>query len=272
MPTVRANGVNMYYKMTGEQGAPMLMIHGSWGNHANWDPSVPDLSKSFRVLTYDRRGHSRSEGTITQGSFEEDAEDAAALIEELKLGPVHVVGNSGGATIALKLACARPSIFRSLIIHEPPLLDFKTSDPSLAGLLSEGKRRAEAVVRLLEAGDKAGGARLFVETIAFGPGAWDKLPLPLRETFVANADTWLDETRDPLGLTMDPERLSRFREPTLLSYGGKSAPFFRPIVENLAKTIPGSRLVAYPNDGHTPHTSNPAAFVANVTEFALLSS
>ncbi len=268
MPIVRIDGVGIYYEMTGDQGAPMVMIHGSWGDHANWQPSVPGLSKTFRVITYDRRGHSKSERTSAQGSFAEDAEDAAALIEELGFSQAHVVGNSGGAIIALKLACARPSLFRSLIIHEPPLLDFETDDPSMAGLLRGGKARAEAVVRLLEAGDKAGGARLFVETIAFGPGAWDKLPAPLRETFVANADTFLDEQRDSLGLTVDLRALSGFQKPALLSYGGKSAPFFRPIVEKLAKTIQGSRLESYPNDGHTPHISNPTDFVERVANFA----
>jgi pimeloyl-ACP methyl ester carboxylesterase len=161
-----------------------------------------------------------------------------------------------------------PSIFRSLIIHEPPLLDLQVDDPSAAKMLNEGKSRAEAAKKLLEAGDNAGGARRFVETIAFGPGAWEKSSPQLRETFITNADTWLDEMRDPLGLAIDLEALSRFRKPALLSYGGKSAPFFRPIVERLANTIPGSRLEVYPNDGHTPHISNPAEFVKRVTEFA----
>lgn len=245
------------------------MLHGSWADHANWRYVVPGLSKNFRVLTYDRRGHSKSERVTTQGSFDEDARDAAALIDNLGLGQVHVVGNSGGATIALKLAGTKPSVFRSLIIHEPPLLDWPTNDSSMAPLLKEGKSRSEAVIRVLEAGDKEGGARLFVETVAFGPGAWDKLPPQLKETFVTNADTWLDETRDPLGLVIDVKALSQFRRPTLLSYGGKSAPFFKPIVERLADTIPNSKLETYPDDGHAPHRSNPEEFLRRVTTFAM---
>jgi pimeloyl-ACP methyl ester carboxylesterase len=258
----------LYYELSGETGDPMMLIHGSWGDHANWQAVVPGLSKSFRVLTYDRRGHSKSEKVNTQGSFDEDAQDASALLSGLGLGPAHVVGNSGGSIIALKLAGRQPSIFRSLAIHEPPLLDLSLEDPSLAALLREGKSRAEAVVKVLETGDKQGGARQFVETISFGPGAWDRLPPQLRETFVNNADTWLDETRDPHGLAIDFEALSRFRRPALVSYGGKSAPFFKPIVEKLVGAIPGSRLDSYPDDGHTPHISNPDEFVRRVTAFA----
>ncbi len=267
LPTVEANGTNLYYELSGDHGDPMILIHGSWGDHANWQAVVPGLSKNFRVLTYDRRGHSKSEKAATQGSFDEDATDAAALLSALGLGPAHVVGNSGGATIALKLAGARPSVLRSLIVHEPPLLEMQIEDPSVAQMLKEGRRRAEAVLKAMEAGDKVGGTRLFVETIAFGPGGWDRMPPRLRETFIANADTWLDEMRDPLGLVIDTKP-SQFRKPALLSYGGKSAPFFRPIVEKLANMIPGSRLEVYPDDGHTPHISNPAEFVKRVTAFA----
>jgi len=272
LPTIKANGVNLYYELTGERGDPMVLIHGSWGDHANWQTVVPGLSKTFRVLAYDRRGHSKSEKVNTQGTLDEDAEDASALISSLGLGRAHVVGNSGGATIALKLAGRHPAIFRSMTIHEPPLLDLSLDDPKMAALLKEGKSRAEAVVKLLESGDREGGARQFVDTIAFGPGAWAKLPPQLKETFVMNADTWLDETRDPKGLVVDFEVISRFSKPTLVSYGGKSAPFFKPIVERLAGVIPSARLEAFPDDGHTPHISNPDEFVRRVTAFASSSS
>jgi pimeloyl-ACP methyl ester carboxylesterase len=268
MPISRANGVNLYYELNGRDGDPMVLVHGSWGDHANWQAVVPGLSENFRVLTYDRRGHTNSEKVGAQGSFHEDASDASALLANLGLTPAHVVGNSGGAIIALKLACVQPSIFRSLIIHEPPLLDMPLDVPSVAMMLRDGKSRADAVVKKLEAGDRAGGARQFVETIAFGPGAWDKLSPQLRETFISNADTWLDEMRDPQGLMIDVNALSQFRKPVLLSYGGKSAPFFKPIVEKLAGAISGSRLDVYPDDGHTPHISNSDEFVLRVTAFA----
>lgn len=267
MPTVEANGVNMYYELTGAQGEPMLLIHGSWGDHNNWSHVVPGLSQNFRVVTYDRRGHSKSEKTTTQGSVEEDALDAHEVLSRLRLAPAHIVGNSYGANIALNLAAIRQSAFLSITVHEPPLFDLLAGEPSEATAL-EGMKRVRAVIKLLESGDKTGGARQFVDTIAFGPGQWQKLSPELKETFIANADTWLDETRDPRGLSLDLKALSRFKAPAFLSYGGKSAPFFRPIVEKVAKALSSSRVEGFPEDGHTPHISNPNAFVKRVTEFA----
>ena len=82
---------------------------------------VPDLAEKFCVLSYDRRGRSRSERPVTQGSFDEDGDDLAALLEALELVPAHVVTNSGGGNIALRLATRRPDLFRSLSCHEPAL-------------------------------------------------------------------------------------------------------------------------------------------------------
>ncbi len=268
LPVVEANEVNLNYELKGDHGDPIVLIHGSWGDHANWDLAVPGLSKSFRVLAYDRRGHSLSEKVATQGSADEDALDCSAMLAQLNLAPAHVVGNSFGATIALKLAAREPSIFRSLTVHEPPLFRLLVDDPSTAPLLNEGRNRAEAVVKLLEMGDRRGGARLFIETLAMGPGEWDKLPPRLRETFITNADTWLDETRDPMGLNVDLKALSQFGKPAMLTYGGKSPPFFRPIIAKLANAMPSSRVESYPNDGHAPHISNPGEFVRRVTTFA----
>src|SRR3954453_7212150 len=126
MPTARVNGVELYYELHGS-AEPLVLVHGSWGDHHNWDPVVPALAESFRVLAYDRRGHSARERPPGQGSVFEDADDLAGLIDELGLAPAHVAGNSAGAAIVLRAAARRPDHFRSLIAHEPPLF------PLLAG-------------------------------------------------------------------------------------------------------------------------------------------
>jgi hypothetical protein len=51
------NGVRLFYEVSGHGEVPLVLVHGSWGSHHNWDLVVPELAESFRVLTYDRRGH-----------------------------------------------------------------------------------------------------------------------------------------------------------------------------------------------------------------------
>jgi pimeloyl-ACP methyl ester carboxylesterase len=267
MATALFNGVNLYHEEAGS-GQPLVMVHGSWTDHHSWDLVVPPLAERFRVVTYDRRGHSQSERPAGQGSVLEDVADLAALIEGLGLTPAHVIGNSFGASIVLRLAGERPELFRSLVAHEPPLFGLLGADPTAASLLSEVSGRIGAVVGLLATGDMEGGARQFTDTIAIGPGAWDEqLPPEAKQTFINNAPTWLDETRDPEALTLDPARLARFSQPALLSNGSDSPPLFPPVVTRVVKAIPGARRHIFEGAGHIPHQTQPAQFVDAVSAF-----
>jgi pimeloyl-ACP methyl ester carboxylesterase len=268
MSITRINGVRLSWDLRGETGDLLVLVHGSWGSHHNWDSVVPAFERSFRVLTYDRRGHSESERPGGQGRVEEDVADLAALIEHIGHGPAHVVGNSFGAAIVLRLAGERPDLFRSLIAHEPPLFRLLEHDAQAQSALSAIRARIGVVVRMLEAHDHPGGARQFVETIAFGPGAWDQLPPELRETFIFNASTWLDEMRDPESLSIDLDRLRAFPARALLTLGGQSPPFFPLVVQQIARKLPRAVTSTFPEAGHVPHLSHPDEYVATVTSFA----
>ena len=73
MSTATVNGVRLYYTLSGDAGPPLALVHGSWGDHTLWDPLIPALAGRFRVLAYDRRGHSQSEWPTGQGTAAEDA-------------------------------------------------------------------------------------------------------------------------------------------------------------------------------------------------------
>jgi pimeloyl-ACP methyl ester carboxylesterase len=263
MTTLSADGVDLYYEMAGD-GDALVMVHGSWGDHANWALVVPELSRSFRVITYDRRGHSQSTG---DGTTRDDVDDLARIIEELGPAAVHLVGNSFGAIISLKLATSRPELLRSVFVHEPPLFNLLRADPASKTAYEITTQRTDAVVELLAAGDAEAGARLFVDTIAFGPGAWDTLPEPIRATFVRNAMTWLDEMRDPDSLGVELDALKLFTKPMVLSEGDKSAPVFGPVVAMLREVLPGAEHHVFAGAGHVPHNTHPADYVAKLTEF-----
>lgn len=267
MPTILVNGVRIYCEKTGESGDPLVLVHGSWGDHHNWDNVVPELAKSFRVITYDRRGHSASERSEGQGSILDDAADLAALIDILGIAPAHVVGNSGGSAVALHLAAERPDVFRTLVVHEPALIGMLARNGEVIPAVEEAGRRVAAVVELLARGQDEAGARLFVETIAFGPGAWNELPPELRHTFVNNAPTFLDETRDADWDALDLAALGRFTRPSLVSYGTTSAPFFPIIVKKVAGALPNAELSVFDGAGHVPHVSHPREYVEKVRTF-----
>jgi len=267
MPTAQVNGVRLFYELTGSGDDPLVLVHGSWDSHHDWDLVVPRLAESFRVLTYDRRGHSQSERPSGQGSVREDVGDLAALIEHLRLAPAWVAGNSFGASIALRLAGERPERLRGLIGHEPPLLALLADDPAQALLLETVMQRIGAVVARIEAGDHAGAAEQFVETVALGPGSWARLPREVQQTHVENAPTFLDEVRDSEQLVFDPGWTRDFSRPVLLTLGDQSPPMFAQVVASLATSLPDAETFTFSGAGHVPHLTAPDAYVESIVQF-----
>ncbi|GAC1474148.1 MAG: 3-oxoadipate enol-lactonase [Chloroflexota bacterium] len=268
MPLAQVNGVNLRYEIAGDSGERIVLVHGSWGNHANWDAVVHALAQSFRVLTYDRRGHSQSEPASGEGTFNQDVDDLGALIQQLDFAPALIVGNSFGAIVVLGLAGRRPDLFRGLSVHEPPALGLLAGDPTFAPMLEQTNQRIGAVLELIREGDAAGAAERFVETVAVGPGAWAQLPPALRQTFIENASTFRDESRDPDWLAPDLEALSRFTHPALLTQGDQSPPFFPAIIAKVHAALPQAQVQTIAGASHIPHVSHPHEFVEMLSAFA----
>ena len=267
MTTTSASGVRLFYELGGHGDVPLVLVHGSWGSHHGWDAVAPGLRQTFGVLTYDRRGHSDSEHPSGQGSVGDDVTDLAALIEHLGLAPAWVAGNSFGASIALRLAGARPDLLRGVIAHEPPLLSLLAGDLALASMIEEVGRRIGAVVERIGSGDHAGAAEQFVDTVALGPGAWAQLPAPIQQTFIENAPTFLDEARDPEQLTLDLGALKAFPRPVLLTKGEASPPMFAPVIAKLRAAVPLVDVVTFAGAGHIPHVTHADVYIEALTGF-----
>lgn len=267
MTIANVNGIRLFYEITGSGRIPVVLVHGSWSSHRNWDLVVPGLAESFRVVTYDRRGHSDSGRSAGQGSVREDVADLAMLLEQLGLAPAFVAGNSFGASIALRLAADRPDLLQGVIAHEPPLFGLLVDDPRFAPILEEVGRRVGAVVERIARGDHAGAAEQFVETVALGPGSWVQLPPANQRTMIDNAPTFLDETNDSEALTLDLTGVREFDRPVLLTSGEQSPPTLAPVIRKLAEALPRAEVVTFEGTGHIPQVTHPALYVEAVTGF-----
>jgi pimeloyl-ACP methyl ester carboxylesterase len=269
MPIDKINNVNVFWKLTGDAGEPLILVHGSWGDHHNWDLVTPKLAKTFRVLTYDRRGHSQSERPIGQGYVEEDITDLIELINHFNLSPAHIVGSSYGASIVLKTAAKRPDLFRSLIIHEPPLFGLLKDDPDANEALQIVNVRMIEVLDLIAAGNIEKAAEEFTEKIVMGTGSWEKLPNEVKNTFIYNALTWDDEMHDPQSLQIDITTLSAFKKPALLSTGSESPFLFPLVIEKLITALPHVKRITIEGAGHIPQSSHPEKYIELVKQFCL---
>jgi len=123
-----------------------------------------------------------------------------------------------------------------------------------------------AVIELLEHGQMEAGARLFYETVV-SAGAWEERPQEVRQRWIFNAPTFLDEERDPASRRVDLEALARFTCPTLLTSGDQSPPVFRFIVEMIAQALPQAQRRTLAGAGHGPHVTHPVEYVEILVSF-----
>ena len=265
MAEAEANGVGLHYELEGS-GEPVALVHGSWVDARSWALVAPGLADSFRVLVYDRRGHSRSERPQTQGSVDEDGDDLAALLEVLDLAPAHVVTSSYGGNLALRLAARRPELFRSLSCHEPPLWSLLESDPESRRLIEQGASSVEEVAKRIADGNHEGAARQFVDEVAFEPGAWEnELPPDIRTIFVQNAPTFLDELQDPNELAIDEDALTRLEVPVRFTQGAGSPAFYGRAIDRLVELVPGASRETIEGATHAPQLTVPDRYVELTT-------
>jgi len=115
MAEIVVNGIRTYYVEDGS-GDPVVLVHGLGGTGTDiWKKQIAELAKNHRVIAYDVRGTGRTDVTPGPYTIELLADDLAALVEELDLGRVALVGHSMGGGIALQYAATRPERVRAVV-------------------------------------------------------------------------------------------------------------------------------------------------------------
>lgn len=117
MPILKANGVSLFYELSGPSHAPVVMFSNSLGtSHHMWDHVVPHLRGRYRTLCYDTRGHGSSQVQDQPATIDDLADDAIGLMDALKLDKVHFAGLSLGGMTGQNLAARHGRRLHSLTL------------------------------------------------------------------------------------------------------------------------------------------------------------
>jgi len=120
----------------GPDGVPCLLLHGATDSRLSWEPLLPYLPGSIRAIAVSQRGHGDSERRPdARYRIEDMADDAAAVIDVLDLGPTVVVGHSMGGWVAQQLAIEYPE--RSLAVVLEAAFGSARENPAAAGFVEE---------------------------------------------------------------------------------------------------------------------------------------
>ena len=121
--TLDVPGARLYYERRGT--GPLLLLIGSPMDSTGFAGFAAALADRYTVVTYDPRGmgHSSREDTTEDVTPEQQADDVHHLLSALGGEPADVFGSSGGAVVGLALVTAHPDQVRTLVAHEPPVVE-----------------------------------------------------------------------------------------------------------------------------------------------------
>lgn len=111
------NGLRMYYELHGAGGTPLVLIHGGGSTiGTNFGRVLPLLARTRRVIAVEVQAHGHTRDIDRPFTFEQDADDVAALLDSLHVPRADVLGFSNGGTTALQIAIRHPAKVSRLVI------------------------------------------------------------------------------------------------------------------------------------------------------------
>jgi pimeloyl-ACP methyl ester carboxylesterase len=110
------NGLKMYYELYGK-GNPLVLIHGGGSTiQTSFEKVIPLLAKNRQVIAVELQAHGRTSDRPVDLSFEQDADDVAALLKNLNINKADFLGFSNGGTTTLQIAMRHPEIVNKIIL------------------------------------------------------------------------------------------------------------------------------------------------------------
>lgn len=277
------NGASFAYRDSG-RGDPMVLVHANLSDLRSWEPLEPLVTEHYRVISYSRRfahpNHPIDDGG--DDALAPHAEDLVTLIEKLRLGKVHLVGNSSGAFICLLAAQKRPDLVRTLTLEEPPVVSMFlhtlppkpgevlkllfASPPTLAALIKFGAGTIGPATKAFREGKEDAGLDIFASGV-LGDAAYAKVSPARKQQMTDNVKPHraaLLGSGLPVFTAADAMTI---KVPTQLVRGSDTPGFQQRINHRLAGLIPGARDICIPNASHLVHEDNPRAVAEAIRAF-----
>ncbi len=247
------------YPITRNSGrAPVVALHSSASTGSQWKKLLEDMEGRYDVIAPDLPGYGNGHLSADDGQ-QGVAAAARPIIRRIEtLGtPVHLVGHSFGAAIALKIAMMRPDLIKSLCLYEPACFHFlRDGDQTDRDLYSGIADVSETLSRNARAGDPEKGMKRFID-FWNGADAWHRMPAYAQQHLAAQANSVMTDFARGFAESWTPGELVRLEMPTLVMMGMDSPALAQRVAMRIADAIPGARLAMLPGLGHMAPLSAP---------------
>lgn len=250
--------VRLVYAEQGDpSGIPVLLLHGYTDSWRSFEPVLACLPRSVHAFALSQRGHGESDRPVVGYHPHDFADDLAAFMDELKLGPAIVAGHSMGSTIAQRFALDHPDRVLGLVLvgsFHPPC-----NSPAVRELWTSVEGIADPI--------DANFTLEFQRSTLARPVPHTFLATVVQESLKVPAQVWRSALHAFSEADLSDE-LRRIAAPTLIVWGDQDAYCSRQEQEALRAAIRGSQLVVFSGAGHGLHWEEPERFADLIADFA----
>lgn len=260
-----------------EQGAgpPLVLLHSAGMGASQWRGVADRLADRRRLLMPNLRGYGR---TPPPDPAAPPLGEEVAVVREMAAmagAPVHLVGHSLGALVALHHALQHPETVAGLTLIEPVIVgilheDRAGGDETAGRSLDEIGAMIGAFQSAAVAGDTAAAMRAFTEYWE-GPGAWDAIPAAARLPFFARAEKMAADVELAWADRTGRDRFAALAGPAQVLSAERTTPAARDMAQRIAGAIPGAipgaRHTEIPEAGHMAPVTHPAAVADLLLDF-----
>ena len=258
--TVPVDGGSLYYETLGK-GAPVILIHGGFGDRRMWDPQFETLSQAFRVVRYDHRGFGKSSAPAQAYS---PVADLVKLMDHLELKRANLVGNSMGGTLALDFALLQPDRTGAVVVIASSAGGYPTPE--------EDMKSVDQVMRTAREKGTGAAVPLWLQHPMVSVAMSHAAAGPLVRTMIEDnqkmfvADHWPQEQMTPPAF----ERIAGLNANVLFIVGDRDVVSVRAGAEASAARIKKAKVITIKDADHLPHMEKPAEVNKLLVEYISL--
>jgi pimeloyl-ACP methyl ester carboxylesterase len=258
------NGDSIHYIDVGK-GNPVVFVHGAFGDYRTWEAQMDAFTQNHRVISYSKRLYYPNNQIANDSTSVTDsahAKDLAELLKALTLGPVHLVGHSGGGHVALLTTMEHPELVQSLILGEAVVQSLLENVPQGDSVLNSlYVKTMKPASEAFKNNNNEEGVRAFINGVMGDSSYFNNLSQQMRENMMTNA---VEVKHNLLYGGPSPQvtcdDLKKIKVPTLLLEGDKSISFFSLINDELYRCLSNRERATILNAAHGLEFENPAEF------------
>ncbi|MEM8951044.1 MAG: alpha/beta hydrolase [Pseudomonadota bacterium] len=252
------------FQIAGDEGMPLVFLHGIGGDAESWRPQLDGFSKDYRAIAWDMPGYGDS-APLAEMTFPALVDTVSVLFDRLSVNQAHLVGHSLGGMIAQAFALAHPERLKSLTLAATSAAFGKRAGGEIdtdwrdnfieqrLGPLDRGASMAELAPKLVKniIGDELDpkGLEQAILSMASVPEAGYRAAIKCLAGFEQE------------------EALGDIRTPTLLIAGEKDPVVPPKVMRRMADAMPDARLSVLEGSGHLVHLERPYAFNHQLGDF-----